>query len=65
MTKEKYNRNTVFVEIGGFLWWLFIRFGQTSLKKEQSEKYDARNVLFIFIFIMIISFVKIKIIDQL
>lgn len=64
MPKKEYNRNTFFIEIGGFLWWFFIRFGKTDLKYEQSEKYNARNVIFIFIFIMIVSFIKIKLFDN-
>jgi hypothetical protein len=62
--KEKYNRNTVFIELGGFLWWVLIRFTKTDLKKEQSKKYGARNVLFIFLLIFFIAFMKIKVIDN-
>ena len=60
MSKNNYDRNTFFVEIGGVLWWIFIRFCKTELKTEQSKKYEARNVLFIFVFIFIISLIKIK-----
>ena len=64
MREEKYNRNTVFIELGGFLWWLLIRFTKTNLKNEQSEKYEARNFLFIFLLICFIAFMKIKVIDN-
>ena len=60
-----YYKNRPIIELGGFLWWLLIRFGRTSLKKEQSEKYGARNILFICVLVMFCSFIKIKIIDPL
>ena len=32
-----------FRDIGGFLWWLIIKFGKTDLENEQSEKNWIRN----------------------
>ena len=60
-----YYKNRPIIELGGFLWWLIIRFGKTSLKKEQSEKYGARNIFFICSLIIFLCFLKIKIIDPL
>ena len=34
--------------VGGFLWWLFVKFGRTNLSDEQSEANKLRNSLFIF-----------------
>lgn len=39
-----------FSDIGGFLWWIFVRFCKTDLKEEQSKNYWARNI---FILIMV------------
>lgn len=39
-----------FSDIGGFLWWIFVRFCKTDLKEEQSKNYWARNI---FVLIMV------------
>lgn len=44
---------TIYSDIGGFFWWLLIKFCKTELKEEQSEKHWARNI-FVLIFIVII-----------
>ena len=37
-------RYAEFSDIGGFLWWIFVRFCKTDLKEEQSENHWARNI---------------------
>ncbi len=54
-------RNAFFIEIGGILWWGIIRFCRTRLEEETSDKYKARNVLFLFIFILF--FIRVKLFD--
>ena len=34
-------------DIGGFLWWILIKFKQTNLKEEQSKERWARNIIFL------------------
>lgn len=46
------------VEIGGFFWWLLIRFGKTKLKEEQDHKYSARNIFFMCAVFIFIAFIK-------
>ena len=48
-------------DIGGFLWWLIIRFGKTELKREQKEDKWARNLLFLIVLGFVIAFLSIKI----
>lgn len=46
----------IYSDLGGFLWWLFVRFCKTDLKDEQSEKHWARNiVVLIIVFIVLIG----------
>lgn len=43
-------------DIGGGIWWLFVRFCRTELEKEQSKEYWARNIfVLILIFIILIG----------
>ena len=35
-----------FTDIGGFLWWLIIKFCRTELKNEQAKENWSRNFLF-------------------
>lgn len=42
-------RYTDLSDIGGFLWWILIKFRQTKLKEEQSNEKWARNILFLII----------------
>jgi|GEM_PF-989373 len=48
------------VEIGGFLWWLLIKFCKTSLEKEQDHKYSARNIFFLCVVFLFIAYIKVK-----
>jgi len=46
------------INLGGFLWWLFIRFGRTDLEQEQTHKHDFRNFLFVVLLVLLIVFVS-------
>jgi len=50
----------VFGELGGFLWWVFIRFCQTDLKEEQKEDKKPRNLIFLIGLGLLIGFVSIN-----
>ena len=41
-------RYELLADIGGFLWWLLIKFCSTKLKDEQTKKKWSRNI-FVFI----------------
>jgi hypothetical protein len=46
--------------IGGFVWWLFIKFTKTNLEKEQSDENLPRNIFILLITILVITFVSVK-----
>ena len=48
------------LNLGGFLWWLFIRFERTDLEQEQTHKYDFRNFLVIAVLVVMFTFVSVK-----
>ncbi len=58
MNSEFYNL------IGGFYFWLFIKFCQTKLSEEQDNKYRSRNLFTAFLInlliIILICFIFIK-----
>ena len=44
--------------LGGFYWWLFVKFCQTKLADEQNEINKVRNLVFVsFVNIIIIVFI--------
>jgi len=47
-------------DIGGFLWWLLIRFCKTDLKEEQSKDKWSRNVFFLIAIGTAIGFIAVK-----
>jgi len=49
-----------FVDLGGFIWWLAVRFGRTRLKDEQSEKHLERNVLLFLVIAYLLGYVTVK-----
>ena len=53
-------RYTDFSDLGGFLWWLLIKFCKTNLKDEQANDNWSRNIFFLIVIGLIISFVYIK-----
>ena len=50
----------LFSDFGGYLWWLFIRFRKTELKKEQSQEKRARNLVFLIALAYLIAFITLK-----
>lgn len=46
--------------IGGFLWWLLIKFCKTKLEDEQAQDKWARNILFLIVLGLIATFISIK-----
>jgi hypothetical protein len=46
--------------LGGFLWWLLIKFCKTKLEDEQAQDKWARNILFSIILGLIATFISIK-----
>ena len=53
-------RYELLTDLGGFLWWLFIKFCKTDLKEEQSKDKWSRNIFFLIIIGLIISFIAVK-----
>ena len=51
-------RLTDLTDLGGFLWWLLIRFCKTDLDNEQSKEKWSRNLFFLIILGLIIAFSK-------
>jgi hypothetical protein len=47
--------------LGGFLWWLIIKFCRTKLEDEQAEQKRVRNILFSIILGLIATFISIKV----
>lgn len=50
-------RYTDLADIGGFLWWLFIKFCKTNLKEEQTESKWSRNIFVLLVFGTLIGFI--------
>lgn len=46
--------------LGGFLWWLIIKFCKTKLEDEQAQDKWARNILFLILLGLIATFISIK-----
>lgn len=40
-------RYRLITDLGGFLWWVILRFCKTKLKEEQKQENWARNILFL------------------
>ncbi|MFN3757541.1 MAG: hypothetical protein ACK4RM_11350 [Flavobacterium sp.] len=47
-------------DIGGFLWWVLIRFCKTDLKEEQSRDQWSRNIFFLMLLVLIVGATFIK-----
>lgn len=50
-----------YADLGGFLWWFFIRFCKTNLDEEQTKEKWSRNIMFLIFIGIIIAFFSIKI----
>ena len=47
--------------LGGFIYWMLIKFCKTSYNEEIEEKNIVRNIIVLIIFIFIVAFFSIKI----
>jgi hypothetical protein len=47
-------------DIGGFLWWLLIKFCKTNLKEEQSKEKWSRNIFFLIVIGTTLGFISVK-----
>ena len=54
-------RYTDLSDIGGFLWWILIKFRQTKLKEEQSNEKWARNILFLIVVVVCLGWIVSKV----
>lgn len=54
-------RHTDLTNLGGFLWWLIVKLTKTNLKDEQSRDNWSRNLFFVILLFLLISFISIKI----
>lgn len=48
-------------DVGGFLWWLLIKFCKTDLKEEQADDKWGRNIFFVIIVGFVIAFLTLKV----
>ena len=48
-------------DIGGFLWWILIKFRQTKLKEEQSNEKWARNIFFLIVVVVCLGWIVSKV----
>jgi hypothetical protein len=46
--------------LGGFLWWLLIKFCKTNLEDEQAENNRIRNLVFSITLGIVITFISVK-----
>jgi len=53
-------RYTDLTELGGFLWWVLIRFCRTKLKDEQGKDKWSRNIFFLMILFFVVMFLSTK-----
>lgn len=53
-----------FGELGGFLWWILIRFCKTELKEEQIEEKMSRNLLLLIVIGILFGIVSVKFFDD-
>jgi hypothetical protein len=49
-----------FSDIGGFLWWLLIKFCKTKLEEEQVKQKWSRNIIFLLFIFYLVSLIFIK-----
>jgi hypothetical protein len=53
-------RYELLTDLGGFLWWLLIKFCKTNLEKEQSKDKWSRNIFFLIVIGIVIGFIVVK-----
>lgn len=54
-------RYTDLSAIGGFLWWILIKFRQTKLKEEQSNEKWAKNIFFLIVVVVCLGWIVSKV----
>jgi hypothetical protein len=54
-------RYELLTDIGGFIWWLLIRFCSTKLEEEQTKEKWSRNMFVFIVTAYLIGFVTVKI----
>lgn len=54
-------RYTDLSDIGGFLWWILIKFRHTKLKEEQSNEKWARNIFFLIVVVVCLGWIVSKV----
>ena len=47
-------------DIGGFIWWIIIKFGKTKLEQEIKDENAPRNILTFYLLVGLIIFITIK-----
>ena len=50
----------VLSDIGGFLWWLIVKFCSTDLEDEQLEKNWTRNILTLVVLGLVIGYISVN-----
>jgi len=46
--------------VGGFIWWVFIKFCKTDLETEQAEDKRIRNIFFTLVIGTALGFIAVK-----
>ena len=54
-------RYELLTDIGGLIWWVFIKFCSTELEKEQTKEKWSRNIIVFIVAAYLITFVTLKI----
>lgn len=54
-------RYELLTDIGGFLWWLLVKFCSTKLEEEQTEKKWSRNIAVFIVAVYLLAFITIKV----
>lgn len=50
-----------YADLGGFFWWVLIKFCKTSLEEEQTKENWSRNIIFLIFIGMIIALLVIRV----
>ncbi len=53
-------RYRIYSDIGGFLWWLLIKFCKTKLEDEQTSDKWSRNIFFLIVVGIICTVISVK-----
>jgi hypothetical protein len=53
-------RYIIISDIGGFLWWILIKFCKTNLEDEQAKDKWSRNIFFLTVIGFVMMFIAVK-----